>query len=65
VLGVGDPLQDETLRGWGFIIDNAISRLPKNSKRDDSAVEEAVRSAVRKQFPAGMRPVTRIHIARI
>lgn len=63
VLGISDPLVEKNDRDWDFIISGAVARLPKKTRRDDDAVEEAVRAAVRKPF-APKRPVIRIHVVR-
>ncbi|MDX2142448.1 MAG: ribonuclease J [Rhodospirillaceae bacterium] len=64
LLGIGDPLAEERDRGWEWVLSNAVERLPKKARRDDAAVEEAVRSAVRKVFvPMGRKPLIKVHIA--
>ncbi|MSO73032.1 MAG: ribonuclease J [Rhodospirillaceae bacterium] len=64
VLGMADPLEGEE-RGWSFVLDTAVNRLPKKARRDDVVVEEAVRSAIRKAFAPRRKPVVKVHVARI
>jgi len=64
VLGMADPLEGENDRGWAFLLNNAVSRLPKKARRDDTLVEEAVRAAVRKVFAPARKPVTKVHVVR-
>lgn len=63
VLGVPDPL-DARDRGWDWVITNAIERLPRKARRDESVVDEAVRGAVRKAFaPTGRKPLVKVHVS--
>ena len=45
----------------------AIARLPATGRRDDDAVSEAARRAVRRTIRAelGKRPVTDVHLTRL
>ena len=61
VFGMVDPNSAES---WAETVDNAVGRLPKKARTDDNAVEEAVRSAVRKAF-APRKPVVKGHIVRV
>ena len=64
VLGINDPLADEEDRGWHYVVETAINRIPKKARRDDVVIEEAVRSAVRKVFAPKRKPVVKVHIVR-
>ncbi len=64
VLGISDPLADEDERGWHYVVETAVNRIPKKARRDDVVVEEAVRSAVRKVFAPKRKPVVKVHIVR-
>ncbi len=67
VLGMADPLAKspgKSDRDWDYIISTAVNRLPKKSRRDDDAVEESVRSAVRKVFSPTRKPVVKVHVLR-
>ena len=61
VFGVVDP---DDADGWAETLDNAVGRLPKRARADDDAVEEAVRSAVRKAF-SPRKPVVKVHLVRV
>ena len=61
VLGMADPLDGD----WGDTLDNAVSRLPRKARHDDTAVEEAIRSAVRKRFAPKRKPVVKVHVQRV
>ena len=65
VLGIGDPLENNHDSDWDYVVTTAINRLPKKSRRDDTVVEESVRSAVRKIFAPARKPVVKVHILRI
>lgn len=45
----------------------AVKDMPKKHRRDDSAVEEVVRQAVRRGFrdAVGKKPVTQVHLVRV
>ncbi len=64
VLGMADPLEGKE-RGWSFVLDTAVNRLPKKARRDDVVVEESVRSAIRKAFAPKRKPVVKVHIIRV
>jgi len=64
VLGVIDPYEDEDDRGWAFILSAAVNRVPKKARYDDVVIEESVRSAVRKAFSPGRKPVVKVQIIR-
>jgi ribonuclease J len=61
VLGMADPKDGD----WGDTLHNALDRLPRKARRDDTAVEEAIRSAVRKTFAPRRKPVVKVHIQRV
>ncbi len=61
VLGMADPLEDD----WADRLDKAVSRLPRKARQDDTAVEEAVRSTIRKAFAPRRKPVVKVHIQRV
>jgi ribonuclease J len=61
VLGMVDPFEED----WGEVIEKALNRLPKKARQDDTVVEEAVRSAVRKAFAPKRKPVVKVHIQRV
>ncbi len=65
VLGMADPLEDSTGRGWDNLLDKAVNRLPKKARRDDMVIEEAVRAAVRKAFAPRRKPVVKVHVIRV
>jgi len=48
-------------------VEEAIEDLSLNDRRDDEALREAVRSAIRRILKAwhGKRPVTEVHVVRI
>ena len=64
VLGIGDPMEKGRENDWDYVVTTAINRLPKKSRRDDTVIEEAVRSAVRKIFAPARKPVVKVHILR-
>ncbi len=61
VFGVVDPNSAEA---WAEAVDNAVGRLPKKARMDDDAVEDAIRSAVRKAF-SPRKPVVKVHVTRV
>jgi ribonuclease J len=64
VLGISDPLSSrDQERDWEFVISSAVGRLSKKIRRNDDAVEDAVRAAARKPF-SPKRPVIRVHVVR-
>ena len=65
VLGIADPLEGEHDRGWDFILDRAVSRIPKKARRDDAVIEDSVKGAVRKVFAPTRKPVVKVHIVRL
>ena len=67
VLGIPDPLADDGPEALAEAIENAVERLRGQAKRDDGAVEEAVRRCIRRLFSMEQdrKPLTRVHIARI
>lgn len=67
VLGIPDPLADEGPDALAEEIENAVERMRGKARRDDDAVEEAVRRCVRRLFSMSQhrKPLTRVHIARI
>jgi hypothetical protein len=69
VLGMADPLEGAGRapgsKSWPYVIQHAIDRLPKKARRDDDAIEETVRSAVRKVFAPSRKPVVKVHISRV
>ncbi len=65
VLGMTDPLEDEDEYGWDYVLNNAVNRLPRKARRDDDAVEEVVRSGVRKAFAPKRKPVVKVHVIRV
>ena len=48
-------------------VGTALGKMPKRGRRDDAAVREAVRIAVRAAFrdSVGKRPVTTVHVVRL
>ncbi|MBI3515236.1 MAG: ribonuclease J, partial [Proteobacteria bacterium] len=60
----GDDAIGAALRG---ALRNAVDQMPPGSKRDDGAVREVVRSALRRTLKSdlGRRPITDIHLVRI
>ncbi len=48
-------------------IGTAMGKMPKRARRDDAAVREAVRIAVRAAFrdSVGKKPVTTVHLVRL
>lgn len=67
VLGIPDPLADDGEDALAVEIEHAVERMRGKARRDDHAVEEAVRRCVRRLFSMEQRrkPLTRVHIARI
>ena len=65
VLGMADPLEDDHDQNWGDVLDRAVNRLPKKARRDDDAVEEVIKSTVRKVFAPKRKPVVKVHIQRV
>lgn len=67
VLGIPDPLADDGEDALAIEIERAVERMRGKARRDDDAVEEAVRQCVRRLFSMNQRrkPLTRVHIARI
>jgi hypothetical protein len=61
VLGMADPLEGD----WGDRLHDAVSRLPRKGRLDDTVVEEALRSSVRKVFAPKRKPVVKVHIQRV
>jgi ribonuclease J len=64
VLGMLDPV-DGRRGGWAAVLESAIERLPKKSRRDDLVVEEAVRAGVRRAFAPARKPVVKVHLVRV
>jgi ribonuclease J len=62
VLGISDPL---TIDEWDKLLTKTVARLPKKVLRDDDAIEETLRAAVRKIFAPARKPVVKIHLQRI
>jgi ribonuclease J len=64
--GVGEPDAAE-LAGLGADIGRAVEGLSPRERRDDAAVSEAARLAVRRRLKArsGKRPVTEVHVVRV
>ena len=60
-LGMSEPMNELE---WDKLLTRAVARLPKKARRDDDAVEETLKSAVRKAF-APRKPVVKVHIQRI
>lgn len=67
VLGIPDPLADDGPEALAEEIESAVERMRGKARRDDDAVEEAVRRCVRRLFSMEQhrKPLTRVHIARI
>lgn len=67
VLGIPDPLADDGPTALAEEIESAVERMRGKSRRDDDAVEEAVRRCVRRLFSMeqSRKPLTRLHIARV
>ena len=65
ILGMADPLEHVSDRGWTWLMRNAVERLPKKAKRDDDVVTEALRGVVRKPFAPARKPVVKVHIVRL
>ncbi len=67
VLGIVDPLSDDGPEALAEEIEDAIMRLKGRARRDDDAVEEAVRRCIRRLFAmeTDRKPLTRVHIVRI
>jgi len=64
--GVGDPDAEE-LASLGADVGRAVEGLSPRERRDDAAVSEAARLAVRRRLKAssGKRPVTDVHVVRV
>ncbi len=67
VRGVMDEAEEGAAEALGSAVGDAIGALSPAERRDDEAVREAARLAVRRSLKAsyGKRPVTDIHIVRI
>ncbi len=68
VHGLGDEEEDTALTGeLRSRVAQAIEELPPRERRDDAALREAARLAVRRSLRAwhGKRPVTEVHLVRI
>ncbi|MBT5239584.1 MAG: ribonuclease J [Rhodospirillaceae bacterium] len=67
VLGILDPLADDGSSALAEEVEDAVERMKGKSRRDDGAVEEAVRRCIRRIFAGGQngKPLVRVHIARI
>jgi ribonuclease J len=68
VHGLGDEEEDTALTGeLRQRVAQAIEELPPRERRDDAALREAARLAVRRSLRAwhGKRPVTEVHLVRI
>ncbi len=64
--GVGEP-DASTLAELGADVGRAVEGLSPRERRDDAAVSEAARIAVRRRLKAwsGKRPVTDVHVVRV
>ncbi len=60
-LGMTEPMNELE---WDKLLTRAVARLPKKARRDDEAVEESLKAAVRKAF-APRKPVVKVHLQRI
>jgi len=68
VHGLGDEEEDTALTGeLRSRVAQAIEELPPRERRDDAALREATRLAVRRSLRAwhGKKPVTEVHLVRI
>ena len=68
VHGLGDEEEDAALTGeLRSRVAQAIEELPPRERRDDAALREATRLAVRRSLRAwhGKKPVTEVHLVRI
>jgi ribonuclease J len=67
VQGLVEEADSETLAALGDRLGQAIAELPASLRRDDEAVREAARLAMRRSLKAsyGKKPVTDIHIVRL
>ena len=67
VQGLVEEQDAETLAALGDRLGQAIAELPASLRRDDEAVREAARLAMRRSLKAsyGKKPVTDIHIVRL
>ncbi len=66
--GILDPEADqEALEQVAKAVRDAVEALPKGERRDDAAVGEAARRAVRRSVVAlrGHKPLTEVHVVRI
>jgi ribonuclease J len=64
VLSIVDPLDDDDGEAWAEILESAVQRLPKRARADDDAVEDAVRSAIRRAM-SPRKPVVKVHVVRV
>ena len=65
VMGVADPFGPDSQRGdWASALKSVIARMPKRSRGDDVAVEEAVRVAIRRAFN-GRKPLVKVLVVRV
>jgi ribonuclease J len=66
VQGVGEP-DAERLAVLGADVGRAVEKLTSRERKDDAAVSEAARLAVRRGLKAwnGKRPVTDVHVVRV
>jgi len=64
--GLGDP-DAQKLAALGADVGRAVEELSSRERRDDAAVSEAARIAVRRRLKAwsGKRPVTDVHVVRV
>jgi ribonuclease J len=67
VLGIVDPLSGDGPDALSEEVERAVMRLRGRARRDDDAVEEAVRRCIRQIFSSDhdRKPLTRVHIVRI
>jgi ribonuclease J len=66
--GLLDPdTEDDKLASIAKAVEEALRRLPKIGRRDDAAVKEAARRAVRRAFRLMLdkKPVTDVHLVRL
>jgi ribonuclease J len=66
--GLLDPdAEDDKLASIAKAVEEALRRLPKIDRRDDAAVKEAARRAVRRAFRLMLdkKPVTDVHLVRL
>ena len=64
--GLGEP-DAEQLAALGADVGRAVEGLSPRERKDDAAVSEAARLAVRRRLKAwnGKRPVTDVHVVRV